>query len=131
LAARREPKPFSRAQRVDGFPGGRGFFPSGGTTSAASAADPAKSGENGGGMYFAMAGSEISPKEQGMAAIAVAAPSSVGNCTWSRPGYRLSRVDERDQPEAKWVCVRTGERHDIDEMGCARCPNWERDPDTV
>ena len=53
---------------------------------------------------------------------------TVSNCYWSRPGYRLSRVVERQQPETKWVCVRTGTRHDIDEAGCERCPHWERDP---
>ena len=63
-----------------------------------------------------------------MAIIAVTTVPSVWTCHWSRPGYRLSRVAEQDQPEAEWVCVRTGARRDVDAMGCERCPHWERDP---
>ena len=28
------------------------------------------------------------------------------DCRWSRLDYRLSGVDEEQQPEALWVCVR-------------------------
>jgi hypothetical protein len=62
-----------------------------------------------------------------MAVIALATEQSVWNCRWSRPGHRLSRVPDRDQPEAPWVCVRTSTRHDIAEQGCERCPYWEGD----
>jgi hypothetical protein len=63
-----------------------------------------------------------------MAHVAVASLQTIVNCRWSRPGYRLSRVLERDQPEPPFVCVRTGVRTEVAEMGCERCPFWEPDP---
>ena len=62
-----------------------------------------------------------------MAKTTVATLQAVWDCKWSRPGYRLSRVQDRDQPETAWVCVRTGTRHEIAEGGCERCPHWELD----
>ncbi len=62
-----------------------------------------------------------------MAVTAVATLQAVWDCKWSRPGYRLSRVAEQEQPETAWVCVRTGARSNIAEMGCERCPYWEQD----
>ena len=48
-----------------------------------------------------------------MAVTAVATLQAVWDCKWSRPGYRLSRVAEREQPETAWVCVRTGAEIDF------------------
>ena len=62
-----------------------------------------------------------------MAVTAVATLHPVWDCKWSRPGYRLSRVAEPEQPEPAWVCVRNGTRSNIAETGCERCPHWERD----
>ena len=45
-----------------------------------------------------------------MAVTAVATLQAVWDCKWSRPGYRLSRVAEREQPETAWVCDR-GDGH--------------------
>ena len=58
----------------------------------------------------------------------VAGPLAMLDCKWSRPGYRLARVEDRDQPEAPWVCVRTDARPGIADMECERCPNWEAEP---
>ena len=62
-----------------------------------------------------------------MAVTAVTTLQPVWDCKWSRPGYRLSRVAESEQPEHAWVCVRNGTRSNITETGCERCPDWERD----
>lgn len=66
-----------------------------------------------------------------MAATAVATLQAVWDCKWSRPGYRLTGVAERDQPESTWVCVRRGQRSEIAEAGCERCPFWEWDSATA
>jgi hypothetical protein len=63
-----------------------------------------------------------------MAHVAVETLRTIVNCQWSRPGYRLSRVPDRDQPESPFVCVRTGVRTEVAEMGCERCPFWEPAP---
>ena len=60
-----------------------------------------------------------------MAITAVATLQGVWDCKWSRPGHRLSRVADGDQPESRWVCVRNGKRSEIAEAGCDRCPFWE------
>lgn len=60
-----------------------------------------------------------------MAITAVATLQAVWDCKWSRPGHRLSRVADGDQPESRWVCVRNGKRSEIAEAGCDRCPFWE------
>jgi hypothetical protein len=50
------------------------------------------------------------------------------SCTWSRVGFRLSRVAESEQPESLIVCVREAEsRRSVELIDCAECPNWVRD----
>ena len=49
------------------------------------------------------------------------------DCRWSRPGYRLTGVEEAEQPEAVWMCVRTGHRRPVTDEECATCPLWEAD----
>jgi hypothetical protein len=60
-----------------------------------------------------------------MAKTAVATLQTARGCRWSRPGFRLSGVKESVQPESLWVCVRTGQRHDVTESTCESCPRWE------
>jgi hypothetical protein len=55
----------------------------------------------------------------------VAALQTVWDCRWSRPGYRLSGVEETRQPESVWVCVRTGRRRPVTNEECETCPHWE------
>ena len=62
-----------------------------------------------------------------MAATAIATLQAVWDCKWSRPGYRLARVAERDQPESAWVCVRSGRRREVADADCERCPFWEQE----
>jgi hypothetical protein len=62
-----------------------------------------------------------------MATTAVATLSTAWDCKWSRPGYRLTNVSDRLQPESVWVCARTGTRRSIDEAECHNCPHWEWD----
>jgi len=45
-----------------------------------------------------------------MARIAIATRQTAWECKWSRPGFRLAGIDEAQQPESVWVCVRTGQR---------------------
>jgi hypothetical protein len=52
---------------------------------------------------------------------------TIWDCRWSRPGYRLTHVEEPDQPEALWMCVRTGVRRPVTEEECAACPHWRPD----
>ena len=48
------------------------------------------------------------------------------NCRWNRLGYRLRGVEERQQPESLWVCVRRpGERCCVTEQECEECGFWE------
>ena len=44
-----------------------------------------------------------------MAKIAIATEQTAWDCKWSRPGFRLAGIDEAQQPESVWVCIRTGE----------------------
>ncbi|HLG57609.1 MAG TPA: hypothetical protein VI485_19860 [Vicinamibacterales bacterium] len=62
-----------------------------------------------------------------MAKTAVATLQTAWDCRWSRPGFRLSGVKESLQPESVWVCIRTGERHNVTEAKCESCPHWELD----
>jgi hypothetical protein len=62
-----------------------------------------------------------------MPVTAVATLQGVWDCKWSRPGYRLSRVSDRDQPESQWVCVREGKRTEVGEAQCGCCPFWDHD----
>lgn len=59
----------------------------------------------------------------------IANAQHVWNCRWSKLGYRLSRTNERDQPEGPWMCVRQPEtRRPVTEEECAQCKFWETDP---
>jgi hypothetical protein len=62
-----------------------------------------------------------------MAKIATATVQSQWECKWSRPGFRLDGIDEAQQPESVWVCVRTGERRKLSEHTCDNCPYWQQD----
>jgi hypothetical protein len=62
-----------------------------------------------------------------MATTAVATLQTTWDCKWSRAGYRLTGVSERVQPETIWVCVRTGDRRNVDEAECQGCPFWQKD----
>jgi hypothetical protein len=59
---------------------------------------------------------------------AVASLQTIWDCRWSLPGYRLSGVDEHQQPEKLWVCVRTGRRRGVTAEECEYCPHWEAVP---
>ena len=61
-----------------------------------------------------------------MSTVAVASLQTAWDCKWSRPGYRLSGVEERLQPESLWVCARTAARVPIKESDCETCPYWEQ-----
>lgn len=56
---------------------------------------------------------------------AVASLQTIWDCRWSRPGFRLFGVDETEQPEKPWVCVRGGRRRGVTEEECEQCPHWE------
>ena len=60
-----------------------------------------------------------------MAKTSVATLQTIWDCRWSRPGFRLSGVTERLQPESMWVCVRTGCRERVNDATCEACPHWE------
>jgi hypothetical protein len=60
-----------------------------------------------------------------MAKTAVATLQTVWDCRWSRPGFRLSGVSERLQPESLWVCIRTGGRLPVTNERCETCAHWE------
>jgi hypothetical protein len=61
-----------------------------------------------------------------MAKTAVATLQTVWECHWSQPDVRLTDVDEEQQPEWVWVCVRTGTRVGVDEARCENCRYWDR-----
>jgi hypothetical protein len=56
---------------------------------------------------------------------AIATLQTIWDCRWSRPGYRLTGVQETDQPETLWVCTRTDGRTPIRGAECEACPHWE------
>jgi hypothetical protein len=62
-----------------------------------------------------------------MATTAITSLQTIRDCKWSRPGYRLSGVEDQLQPETLWVCVRT-ERRGVTEEECRTCPYWEAVP---
>jgi len=62
-----------------------------------------------------------------MAKIATATVQTPWECKWSRPGFRLAGIDEAQQPESVWVCVRTEERRTLSEHTCDHCPFWVQD----
>jgi hypothetical protein len=57
----------------------------------------------------------------------VATLQTAWDCKWSRPGFRLTGVSDRLQPETTWVCVRTGPRRDLADDQCEKCAFWEED----
>jgi hypothetical protein len=59
-----------------------------------------------------------------MARTAVATAQTIWGCRWSRPGYRIG-VDELEQSEPIWVCVRGGICKTIPEAKCETCERWE------
>jgi hypothetical protein len=60
-----------------------------------------------------------------MARTAIATLQPVWDCRWSRPGHRLSGVEDALQPESIWVCVHDGNRRNVSVDECEACPNWE------
>ena len=60
-----------------------------------------------------------------MASTAIATLQTIWDCRWSRPGFRLSGVDEPLQPESLWVCIRSGPRRSVNEVECEHCPHWQ------
>jgi len=64
-----------------------------------------------------------------MARTTVAVSQTIWGCRWSRPGYRIAGVDDRNQPEPTWVCVRDGVRAVVPEGRCETCERWEPAPD--
>jgi hypothetical protein len=50
---------------------------------------------------------------------------TIWGCRWSQPGYRLTGVADRHQPEPTWICVRDGDRRAITEKECESCERWE------
>lgn len=62
-----------------------------------------------------------------MAKTAVATEQTIWDCRFSRPGFRLSGIEEEQQPESLWVCVRTPVRRSVSDVECASCPHWEFD----
>jgi hypothetical protein len=63
-----------------------------------------------------------------MARTAVISMQPIWECRWSQPGYRLRRVEEHQQPESLWVCIRKGTRRNVTECECETCLHWEPDP---
>jgi hypothetical protein len=61
-----------------------------------------------------------------MAKTAVATHQPIWDCRFSRPGFRLSGLEEELQPESLWVCIRTN-RRSVTEAECERCPHWVYD----
>ena len=62
-----------------------------------------------------------------MARTAVAIAQSIWSCRWSRPGYRITGVEDQFQPEPTWICIRDGVRAVIPEGKCETCERWEPD----
>jgi hypothetical protein len=60
-----------------------------------------------------------------MAKTIVATLQTPSTCRWSRPGFRLSGVEELLQPESLWVCIRRGRRQDVSNPTCESCPHWK------
>ena len=59
-----------------------------------------------------------------MARRQVAVMQTQWDCKWSRPGHRLTGVDEDHQPEGRWACVRStpaGARRTVTDEECATC----------
>ena len=56
---------------------------------------------------------------------------TAANCQSTRLGYRLSFVDESQQPENLWVCVRDGGRRSVIDSECEQCARWEPEKDTA
>ena len=63
-----------------------------------------------------------------MSRTATATLQTIWDCRWSRPGYRLIGVEDYQQPEKLWVCVRGAERRSVTEEECEHCPHWESVP---
>jgi len=64
----------------------------------------------------------------------IATLQAIWDCRWSRLGGRLHGVhgvEEHQQPETLWVCVREpGRRRCVTEEECENCGFWEmEDPD--
>ena len=66
-----------------------------------------------------------------MARTAIATLQTVWDCHWSRPGHRLTGVEDALQPESRWVCVRDGHRRAVDEEECESCAYWETSTETI
>jgi hypothetical protein len=64
-----------------------------------------------------------------MARTTAAVAQTIWGCRWSRPGHRISGVEEYFQPEPTWVCIRDGDRALVPEGKCDTCPRWEPDPE--
>jgi hypothetical protein len=62
-----------------------------------------------------------------MTRTAIATVQRTRDCVWSRPGIRLAGLELELQPEAPWVCVRTGRRVAASEATCEQCPYWACD----
>jgi hypothetical protein len=56
----------------------------------------------------------------------VATLQTVWDCRWSRVGYRLTGVEESQQPESVWVCIRAGARRPVTSAECETCTRWEQ-----
>jgi hypothetical protein len=65
--------------------------------------------------------------ESTMATVTVATLQTAWDCRWSRPGFRVTGIPDRQQPETVWVCVRQGTRTDIAAEQCATCAFWQAD----
>jgi hypothetical protein len=59
-----------------------------------------------------------------MATTAVATIQTIWGCRWGRPGYRIG-IDELEQADPIWVCVREGTCKVIPEARCEKCECWE------
>lgn len=64
-------------------------------------------------------------------ATSMATLQTIWDCRWSRLGRPLHGVEERQQPETLWVCVRRpGQRRRVTEQECEECGFWEtEDPE--
>jgi len=62
-----------------------------------------------------------------MTRTAIATAQRMRDCIWSRPGIQLAGLELELQPEAPWVCVRTGRRVAASEATCEQCPYWASD----
>jgi hypothetical protein len=62
-----------------------------------------------------------------MSSTAIATLQTAWDCRWSRPGHRVTGIEDRLQPETLWVCVRDGDRRCISTEECEECPHWEAD----